>query len=853
MLQAYRHDFNNVKEEIEYYFTAGDEETEKRLIRVIHRPVINHVEAVLQYPRYTGKAPDTLSVLAGRVSVLSGTKVFLSGEVSKSVRSARLNFLSGKELALGVDENIFYGELNVLKSDTVSFSVTDSTGLTSEPSVKYPFICRVDRAPSIEIIAPEDQASIPRSFRIPIQLRAVDDYGLSRISLRFMKEGRDRKFAAVDIYDGDKKKKRVIERSYDWSLQRERVFPGDRVLYYLETWDNNSTSGPGYSRSETRSLIAASLSDLYAKARKEEELRDRDLGEIVEESEEIRDRMKELSDEFKSTGKIDWEQKEEGKELLALQEKLREKIRDAAEGLQQSLREFEENRMTSMEIGKNIEEVQKLLEKIENEDLLKAMEKFQEMMRDMPENEIAGAMDEIDMRAEDLSERLDRTIELLNRIMKEEKMEELLRRMEDILEQQIELRDETKEGDLDQLAGKEKSLREDFDSLEKEMDEFAGQEKEPGLEELASDLKQAKIDSLMREAAEQMESARRSEAESTENNAVNEMFSLYTSMGRCQMAMNVSANTEALKIVEKAAWELVEISQASESFSKGINTRSAYSTLERHLDRQAVIRDAVRKVLADLLRAARMRLGISRETFNHLSEALVEIESVLNSMESRRFPDAAKISPNITTHLNMAVIELLKTSSSSGGSGGNTEQNMQTMMEGQSSIDQKLKQMAGGKESTSSMQARSEMSRLAAEQRKMEELLRQITEESSGSDDIIGELGELGTEMNEVAEILEEGKLTGDLVNKEERILSRMLEAQKSLNRRDYKRERVSRTAGMIGSEEEGEKYGRDDSLEIILEKIRRGMQEKGPSEYEELIQAYFRALSQRAREGSLK
>jgi hypothetical protein len=31
---------------------------------------------------------------------------------------------------------------------------------------------------------------------------------------------------------------------------------------------------------------------------------------------------------------------------------------------------------------------------------------------------------------------------------------------------------------------------------------------------------------------------------------------------------------------------------------------------------------------------------------------------------------------------------------------------------------------------------------------------------------------------------------------------------------------------------------------------IQRGMREKGPAEYEELIRRYFRALSEKAREG---
>ena len=39
------------------------------------------------------------------------------------------------------------------------------------------------------------------------------------------------------------------------------------------------------------------------------------------------------------------------------------------------------------------------------------------------------------------------------------------------------------------------------------------------------------------------------------------------------------------------------------------------------------------------------------------------------------------------------------------------------------------------------------------------------------------------------------------------------------------------------------------DDAALILEKIRRGMRGRGPAEYEELIRAYFRALSGKVRD----
>lgn len=141
------------------------------------------------------------------------------------------------------------------------------------------------------------------------------------------------------------------------------------------------------------------------------------------------------------------------------------------------------------------------------------------------------------------------------------------------------------------------------------------------------------------------------------------------------------------------------------------------------------------------------------------------------------------------------------------------------------------------------------MARLAAEQRKMEEVMKQIAEESRGARDALGKLDDLAGSMEEVARDLEEGKLDRELVDRQERILTRMLDSQRSLRERDYKKERSSTVAGdmkALAPEKWREEIGDE---EIFLRMIRRAMQEKGPREYEELIKEYFRALSEKARE----
>ena len=175
---------------------------------------------------------------------------------------------------------------------------------------------------------------------------------------------------------------------------------------------------------------------------------------------------------------------------------------------------------------------------------------------------------------------------------------------------------------------------------------------------------------------------------------------------------------------------------------------------------------------------------------------------------------------------------------------------MQQLSGGQMKIDSQMRDMLGGQGGTWSMEQRAAMSRLAAEQRSMDELLQQILEEGGGgSQQMLGDLSDLGGEMEEIARSLERGELDSELLEREERVMSRLLESQRSLNRRDYSRRRESRAGGDLRALDPGPRRYAPDERELLLDRIRRAMREKGPAEYEELNRLSFRALSGKARE----
>jgi hypothetical protein len=226
------------------------------------------------------------------------------------------------------------------------------------------------------------------------------------------------------------------------------------------------------------------------------------------------------------------------------------------------------------------------------------------------------------------------------------------------------------------------------------------------------------------------------------------------------------------------------------------------------------------------------------------------VEAVLKGIEDEQPAAAAAASGAAYRTINLAVIELLRSMSSSGGSRPSARQMMQQLMQQQLSLGEELRRLLqGGSAGRWSMEERATMARLAAEQRKMEELVKQIAEESAGTGELMGNLDDVAKQMEQMAKELEKGTLTDDLVRRQEHILTRMLDSQRSMRERDYKRERSSTAAGEVAPLAPDAWNEGTNRSDVLLRMIRKAMQERGPAEYEELVRQYFRALSEKVRE----
>ncbi len=852
-VSAYRHTFRDVREEIVYSFSAGGSRTREHRIGVIHRPVINRVRAVLVYPRYTLARPDTLDPLAGRIAAIAGTRVEISGETSKPVRSARLRFSRGARTTLAPRASGFAGAFTVAADDTFVVDVVDDAGLANDHAVAYPVAAIEDRAPDVEIFAPEDGAPLPRNLETEIFWRATDDFGVARASLRFMREGKDEAFREIVLAPRSEAPAAEIERRSVWSLEEVDVFPGDRILYHIEVADNNTATGPGTARTPERRLVVPSMSEIYARIREDDAERTNDLEVALEDGREIRDRLRKLSEDLKAEGDLDWSRRRESGAILEKQQELREKMSRIADEFGARLDAAEKNMTASREVADKMREIERLMKRIESEDLRRSIEGLQKLMREMPANELAAAMRDLELDAKALLENMDRTIELLKQVLREERMDELVRRMDEMLKEQTALRDSTARGDTDDLAKKQDRLGDESERYERELDRFRAEETDSSLaaelEKALEEMEKAGLAEEMKRAAAELSRGERENAQCSQQNAIDDMVSLFTRLTECRMSMGLAIEREAARAIASSTREIVEASKLQEGVAARLGGSGRAGSAELIPD-ELVVKTAVESIARSLHELGRTTMAVPPTALFHLGGAMRDIDETLRRMEEERGREAAAAASSAYREMNLAAIELLRAGSSTGGGGGGARQRMQQMLQQQMTLRQELQRLLErGGAGEWSMEERAGMARLAAEQRRMEELARQIAEESRGTGELMGSLDDIAGRMEEIAKELEEGRLDEDLLERQERIITRLLDSQRSMRERDFKQERRSTPAGDAPPLAPEARRSTESEREALLRMIRRGMQEKGPAEYEDLIRRYYRALSEKARE----
>jgi hypothetical protein len=670
-----------------------------------------------------------------------------------------------------------------------------------------------------------------------------------------------------------------------------QLMPGDVMMMAAEATDNRQPGPQMTTRSRIIRLALPSAADLLTEQVTDEADRLDGLDELRQRSDDLRDQMAQLEREMKKDPDLDFARRQELEDALNRQQAMQGELEELTSDLRQDMNNLMDHNASSMELVDRMERVAELLEEVMNEELAELQQQLRDAMDELSEKEIRDAMAEVAKNQEDFLERLDRAIAQLEELKREQEMASMTSAIEEMLRDQQALMDqETTESqsEADQqraLADEAEALREQLQKALEELEKDQSAEPSPAsdamedaLREALEKMKESDPEESMREAAEQMDSSEQSppsespsDSESSEeqqqsepsepsdsgsesqHEAMRRLASLYHIMMQGQQGMKMAMDQFVADALRTLAFDLLSVSKRQELVTGSIpsdlrDVRAPHLAREQKFVLRGTI--ALRDQLADVLAKSSQ---LNFKLLQSLDRVTDQQGESLRYLESGWGTQASQASRRGLGAINSLVVSLLTSAQMSGGGGGGScsspslSQQLEQMAKEQAGLNgmtEMMRQQMG--EGGMSQEMRAQMKRLQGDQQGLAGEMSSAAEQEQSSPDadrLLGDLGELARDMERVADDLGAGTVNEETLRRQERILSRMLDARNSVRRRDFSRRRESEDADRLYQTQQG------DDLEAHAEgerdpfQVRRDQVENIPDAYRDLVRRYFKAL----------
>jgi hypothetical protein len=840
-----------VDRDLTYFVALGDESTRLFRISVYEEPRITGGLVELDYPEHTRLGREIMPRGVWDFSAPYGTRLRMALASNCSPDSAWVEIRAEEEttrLALAPVRDSLMAEITLRRDFDYVMDLAASG--RAEPRPHGPHLVGVipDEAPYVRIESPGIDLLLEADMTVPLSVMALDDYGISSMHLHYASPAETSSVALP--FRG----RAQARGDYMWEIGDLDVFPGDAVAYYVEVADNDALTGPKYARTETFIARVPTMYDLYRDIEDDQAENIEDLAEVVDEAEELKSELEDLIEDVKRTNQMDWEQQQTLRKNLEKQDRMQEKVSDVERSVDETLERMAESDLVDFEVIDKMEQVRKLLSEVATEEMMRSMERLREEMDNLSPEEVKRAMENLDLSREELLQRLDRTLEMLKKLQIQQRMEAAVKLAEEVVGEQKSVNQELGEGvDPRHLEIRQRSLMADAERLKEmaeELAEMLEQERSPvssEVEEAARHMEAEGTMEKMSAAMSSMAAGQAGEAGEKGESAERDLSEVARMLREARDKMTGKEKQEIMEAMTRAMNDLRDVSRRQEEVMDDLGRPSGEVSESELARREVVFKEALDRVAADLLEVSRKSVMVSPMLGRAVLEIAGRVEEAADllheGMRAKARPDVVATMAAIN-ELVTALMDTQQQASCCSSPTGMCEafQKLDSMCQMQMGINQGTQNMMQSDQGTS-MEARARMSRLAAEQEAVRKGLEELAREVGDRGEILGRLDDLAEEAARAVEELQGQDVDPETVRRQERILTRLLNARTSMRRRDYSERRKSRTAEEYEAMEPPEVSVEDTEQEIRdLLYRRRGYY---PPEYEDLIRAYFQALSE--------
>lgn len=860
---SFRTAIENINSDLIYYAEYKGIKSPEYKIKASDYPVVKSFTVSVIPPEFTGIPPKTLNENDGDIYCQEGSEIRFEIKSNKVLSYAGI-LLNNSPLNFEVTGDGAKGSFTAKESGTYKFILKDENGTESKNQYSYTLKVIADESPKITIIEPSDANYTVKGEReLLLRARISDDFGFSKLVLGYRKIRQLTGDAAAPVYIyeniGIKNLNATsVEVPYVWDISKIGLHSGESAEYFMEVTDNAGKT----TRSDIRTIQFRSLSDLLKK--NEEMTKDlkTDLKSVFEQAEEIQKELQDLKKEAQKNEELGLNE-EKKKQIESKIDNFQKNMNSAQKKLEENMNEMQQKNMLDEKTLEQYMELQKMFNKINTPELQKMLEKLREALKKNNPEELKEALKNFKFDEEAFKKYMDKAMELLKKIENMQKFGELTKKLDDITKKQEELKKETENSDkndrnkMNQLSEQQQDIKnqtKDFmDELKKLIDEINKMKEQMSaedLEKIKKQMEQKSTQNKMQKSTDQLQKSEKKNSEQTQEDIMKDLDEMNQKMqdALSQMMDSQDQLQKLLNKLKDIKKQLEELSRKQQELRNKTDELSndEKEEFEKNQKEQNNLQSELAQTIEELMNASKMGAPITPEMGKELGNAYNKMDKAGKELGEKKKENASSDQGKAKESLDNAakmlgdMIGKLAQEGKDGSDGKEGKKGKGGNKPGQGSMGELMsrlgeiiaKQMGlngktgkvgengqkgnngkGNSPDEMSQEQKNEMQKLSLEQQQIQKSLEQLNEElkkeqERSGEKVLGDMEQVQKDMQEIVKSLEENKFDDKMIEKQNRILSRMLDAQLSQREKDFEPKRESKP---------GENVVRSSPPEIVL------------------------------------
>lgn len=593
--------FKNVQKNQDFVFNAAGYNSKSYELSVLPKPMLMKFDIQLSYPAYLNKKNETVSNV-GDMQLPQGTKMQWIFH-TKNTDNVFLNFADTLVDIQHTGNDEFTFSKRMMQSTSYSIKTLNHFMKQNPDSANYMLNVIADQAPAIDVSEKTDSLN---NRNIYFSGTIKDDYGFTRLAFKYTHYTLDSTGKPL-VKNGEQVlglNKQQITQPYYYFLDasRFRLQPGDKIEYFFEVWDNDGVNGAKASRTQTMLFKAPTVDEMNEATDKKNSEIKKDLDDGIKKAKDLQKDINDLSKKLNDKKQMGYDEKKKLEDILKKQQELKQKIEETKQENQlnnQQQQEFSPPDEALMEKQKQLEQ---LFENIMSPEMKKLFDELNKLLDKLDKNQVQQKLEELKMSNKDMEKELDRTLEAFKQMEVEQKLQQAIDKLDELKNKEDALKletdkakeptkekqdnkdnkdskdnkdqkhqdnkasDDKKDNSSKDLEKKQDELNKQFEDLKKELKDM--QEKNAALEQPnelpKTEEKQNEISKEMENSSQELNQNNKKNASKSQKKASDKMQEMKDQMQQAMDQMQQEQAEEDMAAVRQILENLLNLSFAQE-------------------------------------------------------------------------------------------------------------------------------------------------------------------------------------------------------------------------------------------------------------------------------------------------